>query len=88
MPRCEACGLDLSQHDTGDGAAVFVILLLGAIITALAIWVEVRFAPPLWVHIVLWFPLTLAGAIWMLRVIKAWLIAEQYRHHLFGGPKA
>jgi uncharacterized protein (DUF983 family) len=86
---CEVCDLDLSAQDAGDGPAVFVILILGAIVTALAIWVEARFEPPLWVHVVLWFPLTLLGAVWMLRVIKAWLTAEQYRHHILGsGPKA
>jgi uncharacterized protein (DUF983 family) len=87
VPRCEACGLDLSAHDAGDGPAVFVILILGAIVTALAIWVEARFEPPLWVHVVLWFPFTLLGALWMLRVMKAWLTAQQYRHHILDdGP--
>ncbi len=30
--RCEVCGLDLRAHDAGDGAAVGVILVLGAIV--------------------------------------------------------
>jgi uncharacterized protein (DUF983 family) len=29
---------------------------------------------------VLWVPLTLVGAVGMLRVMKAWLIAQQYMH--------
>lgn len=77
--RCPVCELDLSQHDTGDGAAVFVIMILGAVVVGLALWVELTFAPPLWLHAVLWTPLTLAGAVLMLRVIKAGLIAQQYR---------
>jgi uncharacterized protein (DUF983 family) len=78
--RCSACGLDLAAQDAGDGPAVFVILILGAIVVGLAFWVEVKFAPPLWVHVVLWLPVTLGGAILMLRPLKAWLIAMQYRH--------
>jgi uncharacterized protein (DUF983 family) len=84
-PRCAECGLDLAAQDAGDGPAVFVILILGAIVVGLAILVEIIFAPPLWVHFVLWTPVIILGAIALLRVMKAWLIAMQYRHHLLGG---
>jgi uncharacterized protein (DUF983 family) len=87
--RCRDCDLDLSAHDAGDGPAVFVILILGAIVVGLAFWVETRFAPPIWVHLVLWTPLTLGGAILMLRPLKAWLVAQQYRHRALGeGPQS
>ncbi len=82
-PSCDACGLDLSAQDAGDGPAVFVILILGAAVVGLAIWVEVAFAPPLWVHAIVWLPVITAGAITMLRPLKALMIALQYRHHLF-----
>jgi uncharacterized protein (DUF983 family) len=84
VPRCAACGLDISAQDAGDGPAVFVILILGAIVVLLAALVEINFAPPIWVHVVLWFPLTLAGAILLLRPLKAGLIALQYRHLALG----
>ena len=83
--QCSACGLDLAAQDAGDGPAVFVILILGAIVVGLAILVEIVFAPPLWVHFVLWTPVIIVGAIALLRVMKAWLIAMQYRHHLLDG---
>ena len=82
--RCPACGLDLSQQDAGDGPAVFVILFLGLIVVALAAVVEIRYSPPIWVHLLLWTPLILGGAILMLRPLKAGLIALEYRHHLLG----
>jgi uncharacterized protein (DUF983 family) len=81
-PRCAACGLDLAAQDAGDGPAVFVVLILGALTVGLAILVEIEFAPPVWVHLVLWTPVVIGGAIAMLRPLKAWLIAMQYRHHL------
>jgi len=83
--QCSACGLDLAAQDAGDGPAVFVILILGAVVVGLAILVEIVFAPPLWVHFVLWTPVIIVGAIALLRVMKAWLIAMQYRHHLLDG---
>jgi len=83
---CEVCGLDLSAQDAGDGPAVFVILFLGLIVVGLAALVEIRFSPPFWVHLVLWTPLILGGAVAMLRPLKAGLIALQYRHHLLVAP--
>jgi len=85
-PSCPACGLDLSAQDAGDGPAVFVILFLGLIVVGLAAIVEIKFAPPLWLHMVLWTPLILGGAVLMLRPLKAGLIALQYRHHLLVAP--
>jgi len=81
---CEICGLDLSDQDAGDGPAVFAILFLGMIVVGLAALVEIKLAPPIWVHLVLWTPLILAGALAMLRPLKAGLIALQYRHRLLG----
>jgi len=83
---CEVCGLDLSAQDAGDGPAVFVIFFLGLIVVGLAALVEIRFSPPIWVHLVLWTPLILGGAVAMLRPLKAGLIALQYRHHLLVAP--
>lgn len=79
-PRCPSCDLDYSKIDAGDGPAVFVILILGFIVVGLALWVELRFGPPLWLHMVLWAPLILGGSIAMLRPFKAMLIALQFRH--------
>jgi uncharacterized protein (DUF983 family) len=83
---CEVCGLDLSGQDAGDGPAVFVILFLGFIVVALAALVEMKFSPPIWIHLVLWTPFIIVGAIAMLRPLKAGLIALQYRHHLLVAP--
>jgi len=78
--RCEACGLDLAKQDSGDGPAVFVILILGFVVVGLALWVELAYEPPFWVHAVLWAPLILVGALVLLRPFKATLIALQFRH--------
>ncbi len=83
-PICAVCGLDFSAEDAGDGPAVFVILVLGLIVVALAAFVEIEFSPPIWLHLMLWTPLIVVGAIAMLRPFKAGLIALQYRHHLLG----
>jgi uncharacterized protein (DUF983 family) len=85
-PRCAQCGLDLRAHDAGDGPAVFVVLILGAVSVALALLVEARFAPPSWVHLVLWTPFIIGGGIFLMRPLKAAMIALQFRHRSLGEP--
>lgn len=79
-PACPACGLDLTRFNVGDGPAAFLTLILGAIVTTLAIVLELKVHPPIWVHLLLWIPLTFAGVIWSLRVAKAALLAAEYRN--------
>jgi uncharacterized protein (DUF983 family) len=78
-PRCLVCGLDFRALDTGDGATGLVVLLVGAVTVGLALMVEIWFAPPVWMHILLWTPTVIAGTILLLRPLKAGLIALQYR---------
>jgi uncharacterized protein (DUF983 family) len=79
-PGCEACGLDYAFIDAGDGPAIFIIMIAGAIVVACALIVEVKYQPPFWVHAVLWLPLILATTLLPLRSMKALLIALQYHH--------
>jgi uncharacterized protein (DUF983 family) len=76
--KCDACGLDYSFADAGDGPAVFVILIIGFIVVGLALWMEVSVGPPLWVHFLLWIPLTFILSLTALRLIKGVLITLQY----------
>ena len=76
--ECDVCGLDYSFADAGDGPAVFVILITGFIVVGLALWMEVSVGPPLWVHFVLWIPLTLVLSLGALRLIKGMLITLQH----------
>jgi uncharacterized protein (DUF983 family) len=78
--RCEACGLDYSVADPGDGPAVFVILIAGFLVVGLAVVVEFLFRPPYWVHAVLWIPLVLASTLGLLRPLKGVLVALQFHH--------
>jgi uncharacterized protein (DUF983 family) len=75
---CTNCGLDYSYADAGDGPAVFVILIIGFIMVGLALWTEVNLSPPLWVHLVIWLPLTVVLALTALRLIKGVLLTLQY----------
>src|SRR5204862_2989715 len=79
-PRCEACGLDYAFIDSGDGPAVFVILIAGFVVVFCALLVEMLYRPPFWVHALLWGPLILLTTLLPLRPMKGLLIALQYHH--------
>lgn len=78
--RCPECGCDLRKADSGDGPAVFIIFIMGALIVPLALLVESAFAPPYWVHVAVWPPVILGGTLALLRPMKATLIALQFHH--------
>jgi len=77
-PRCEACGLEFTFADSGDGPAVFIMMIVGFVVVGLALVVEILFHPPYWLHAVLWVPLVLGLSIGLLRPLKGLLIAQQY----------
>jgi uncharacterized protein (DUF983 family) len=79
-PRCESCGLDYGFADAGDGPAVFVTLIAGFFVLGLALVVDVEYEPPLWVHFVVFLPLTLLVCLGLLRPLKGLLIASQYKN--------
>ncbi len=79
-PNCSVCGLNFDFAEAGDGPAVFVILLAGFLVVGLALWTELTYEPPFWVHLIIFLPLTLFVCLGMLRPLKATLIALQYRN--------
>jgi uncharacterized protein (DUF983 family) len=83
-PACEYCGLDLAAQDSGDGPAVFVIFIVGALAVMLAFFVEFTFFPPVWAHLVYQIPFVLGASILLLRPMKATLIALQFENKVGG----
>ena len=79
-PKCRACGLDYAAFNVGDGPAAFLIFIVGGLVTALAIMLELAASPPPWLHILLWLPLTLILTIGSLRLAKGLLLCLEYRH--------
>ena len=78
--RCARCGLDYGSFNVGDGAAAFLILIVGAVVSLLAILVELRWEPPLVVHLILWLPLTLVLTVVLMRFAKGLLLALEFRN--------
>jgi uncharacterized protein (DUF983 family) len=78
---CSECGLDYGFADAGDGPAVFIILVVGFLVTGSALLTEALYSPPYWVHALLWIPACIGLPLLLLRPFKATMIGLQYRHN-------
>jgi uncharacterized protein (DUF983 family) len=79
-PACNVCGLDYGFADAADGPAFFVMSIVGFVVVGGALWVEIAYQPPLWVHVALWLPLAIALPLLLLRPFKGVLVALQYHY--------
>jgi uncharacterized protein (DUF983 family) len=77
-PECEACRYDFAKADSGDGPAVFVILIAGFAVAFAALFTEFTLHPPIWVHLLLWLPGTLILSLALMRPIKGVMLAAQF----------
>ncbi|WP_375465170.1 DUF983 domain-containing protein [uncultured Methylobacterium sp.] len=77
-PACEACGLDYSSFESGDGPAFFVMTIVGLVVVALALWMEITYEPPMWVHALVAGSLSVGLSLILVRPLKGVLLALQY----------
>jgi uncharacterized protein (DUF983 family) len=77
--RCEVCDLDFGFADSGDGPAVFITFFAGFIAVGAALWLELAYQPPYWVHAAVSLPIILISCLLPLRPLKGWLIARQFQ---------
>jgi len=83
--RCPSCGLDTGRYNVGDGPAAFLTMIIGALLIVAALLLDSAFSPPLWVHVILWVPLTVAAVIYGLRLAKAALLASEHQRQAAEG---
>lgn len=79
-PGCTACGLDYSTIQTGDGPASFIMQIAGFIVGFSALFVEIKYHPPMWVHLIVWLPLVVALSLALMRPGRGLMIGLQYRN--------
>jgi uncharacterized protein (DUF983 family) len=77
-PRCPACDADFSMADVGDGASVFVIMIVGAIVVPSGMVLQLGFGVGTLVTILAMGGLTLGLSAALLPVAKGVLFAAQW----------
>lgn len=83
---CPACGEVLDLHKADDAPPYFTITIVAHILVPALLLVEQTWAPPEWLHAVIWLPLSLILSIGLLPSVKGALIGLQwaFRMHGFG----
>jgi uncharacterized protein (DUF983 family) len=92
VDTCAACGEPLHHHRADDMPAYIVMSIVGHIVVGLVLWAEFRYGWPVWLHLSLWLPLTVALTLALLQPVKGFIVALQWalRMHGFGtsrGPR-
>lgn len=77
-PRCGVCGADFAKADAGDGPAVFVVLIVGAIVTPLLFILQLLL--PGWIAVLITMLTAVALCLALLPPFKATLFALQWKH--------
>lgn len=81
---CPACGLPLHLQRADDFPPYVIIFLLPHIMIPLAWALEQHYAPPMWVHMVIWPPVILALTLLLLPPVKGAIIALQWHMGMHG----
>ncbi len=87
--NCPTCGEALHHQRADDAPPYFTMFIVCHIVVAGVLIAEKTFAPSFWVHIAIWFPITIVASLIMLPMVKGTLISLQWalRMHGFGnGP--
>jgi uncharacterized protein (DUF983 family) len=82
--HCSACGLDYTPHRADDLPAYLVIVIVGHIVVPLALSIETNFAPPVWVQLATYLPLTLILSLLLLQPVKGAVVGLQWALRMHG----
>ena len=81
---CPACGEEFHHHRADDFPAYLVVVIVGHIVVAAALAIEVAFSPPLWLHALIFLPLTAGLALALIQPVKGLVVAFQWQHGMEG----
>jgi len=81
---CADCGVELHHQRADDAPPYFTIMILGHIIIPLVLLVEKVWAPPEWLHLVIWLPLTVMLSLLILPRVKGALVGLQWSRRMHG----
>ncbi|WP_062233445.1 DUF983 domain-containing protein [Aureimonas sp. N4] len=87
VDKCEACDEVFHHHRADDLPPYLTIFIVGHLVVALFMGVEKVSDLPLWAHLAIWIPVTIALSLVLLRPLKGATIGLQWamRMHGFGG---
>ena len=77
--HCEVCGEDFTPQRADDFPAYLVIVVVGHIVVPALLSVEMTYAPPAWLQLLIWLPVTLFSALALLQPTKGAIVGLQWQ---------
>ena len=81
---CSNCGEELHHHRADDAPPYFTIFIVGHIVVPLVFFVERVWRPEIWLHLVVWLPLTLMLTLVLLPLVKGGVVGLQWALRMHG----
>lgn len=82
---CPSCRQNFAALDTGDGPAVFIMLIASTLVLVPAFIVEFKYSPPFWIYAVTALPALIGLCLGLLRPFKGVMIALQFHYKASDG---
>jgi len=82
--NCSVCGLDYTPHRADDLPAYLVIIIVGHILIPIILWIETDYAPPVWLQLSIYLPVTLIASLALLQPVKGAVVGFQWALHMHG----
>ena len=84
VDRCEVCGEDYTPQRADDFPAYLVIIVVGHVVVPALLAVEMAYAPPAWLQLLIWLPVTLVAALSLLQPTKGAIVGLQWQTGMHG----
>ena len=81
---CPDCKMALHHQRADDAPPYFTIFGVGHVVIPAMLVVEKIWMPELWIHFILWLPLTLFLTLWLLPRVKGAVIGLQWALRMHG----
>lgn len=81
---CAVCGEELHHHRADDAPPYFTILIVGHLVVPLIMALELAYAPPVWLHLSIWLPLTALLCLLLLPRVKGAIVGLQWALRMHG----
>ena len=82
--RCGICGEEYFHHRADDFPGYIVIVIVGHVVVGGMLVTEMHYAPPLWLHVVLWPTATIVMSLGLLQPVKGLVVALQWALRMHG----
>jgi len=82
--HCDVCGEELHHQRADDFPAYLVIIVVGHVVVPALLWMEMAYAPPAWLQLAIWLPVTLFSALGLLQPTKGAIVGLQWQTGMEG----